>query len=49
MALVVNSGISFSGNWYGPKLFAQVEIVTGSPKVSWYERTTKSPPALAAL
>jgi len=29
MALVVKSGMSFSGNWYGPKLFEQVESLGG--------------------
>ena len=29
--LVVNSGMTFSGNWYGPKLFDERVTTTGSP------------------
>ena len=45
---VVNSGMTFSGNWYGPKLFVQRVTVTGSPYVEKYERAMRSEPALDA-
>src|SRR2546428_3533547 len=48
MAQIENNGIAFSGCWYGPKLFTQRVITTGSPYVAWYEYARRSAPALLA-
>jgi len=34
-AFVTKSGISFSGWWYGPYVFAPRVITTSSPYVTW--------------
>ena len=44
----MNSGIAFSGYWYGPKLFVHRVTMTGEPYVWWYESAIKSQPALEA-
>ncbi len=41
-------GITFSGNWNGPKLLVQRVTVTGSPYVVWYESAIRSEPAFEA-
>src|SRR3989442_4428926 len=48
MAQIENNGIAFSGCWYGPKLFTQRVITTGSPYVAWYEYARRSAPVLLA-
>jgi hypothetical protein len=45
---VTNSGMTFSGNWNGPKLFDDLVTTTGRPYVVWYERAMRSLPALLA-
>ena len=45
---VMKSGMTFSGNWYGPKLFEERVTTTGSWYVVWYESAMRSDPAFDA-
>ncbi|OLB79233.1 MAG: hypothetical protein AUI14_10915 [Actinobacteria bacterium 13_2_20CM_2_71_6] len=45
---VTNSGITFSGSWYGPKLLAHRVISASSPYVRWAARTSRSAAAFEA-
>src|SRR3954464_15899085 len=48
MRLVTNSGMTFSGYWYGPKLLDDRVTSTGSPYVLRYESAMRSDPAFDA-
>src|SRR5205085_2795660 len=47
--LVTNNGITFSGNWNGPKLFDDRVTTTGNPYVEKYDSAIRSEPAFVAL
>ena len=44
----MNSGMSFSGWWYGPYVFEPRVTTASTPWVTTYDRTSSSPAALAA-
>src|ERR671934_1972828 len=44
----MNNGTTFSGYWYGPKLFDERVMTTGTPCVRQYDRARRSPAALEA-
>src|SRR5438046_10768212 len=46
--LVTNSGMTFSGYWYGPKLLDERVMRTGSSYVVKYDSAMRSEPALDA-
>ena len=45
---MTKSGITFSGNWCGPKLFDERVTMTGRPCVVWWLSAMRSLPALEA-
>ena len=45
---MANSGMTFSGNWNGPKLFDDRVTTTGRPYVARYDSAMRSEPAFDA-